>query len=354
MCTGTKTFLLRKADTSNTVLVTEPRDRKRKGCPTDDENDGAAARSVALRVVASVGDTYQLTQTAPKLERLRALLQQLPFRGGAADAEAIEAGAAHGLRVYSWSDLRGAVQASDAELRAGLEALRATELGGCWRVFDGGYLDSLFGAVLDACAEHDWPLRRVPAARAVEALALQGDDESAVRHALRLHGEAAAAAEGEQEAAAGQEAAEPTHWALDNARVGAFVAARILRQRRVAVGAGQPMLWSDFMEEWEMRLPGGMEPDESALRGLAVADTAGSAAQGGDNKVVVFLPKDELPTTAEGAFAALFGAKQQWAPHELEPYLERLVTPTLTLPKLLMKHARSVTAEGGQRAFVAR
>ena len=97
-----------------------------------------------------------------------------------------------------------------------------------------------------------------------------------------------------------------------------------------------------------MRLPGGMEPDESVLRGLVVAETTNAG------KFAVFLPLEELPSAAEALFAALFGAKKQWVQHELEPYVTRLVTPAASLPKLLMKHARSTTTEDGTRAFVAR
>ena len=68
LCSETKTFSMRKAETSNVVLVVngvdEPAAKKRKMAGSDAEAQTGGGR--VATVSASVGEFYQLTETAPK------------------------------------------------------------------------------------------------------------------------------------------------------------------------------------------------------------------------------------------------------------------------------------------------
>ena len=89
LCSETKTFSMRKAETSNAVLVVkgvdQPSGKRRKV-----SGSGVEEQTEALRIAtvsASVGEFYELTETAPKLDRLREMLQECPFDGTRSSVE---------------------------------------------------------------------------------------------------------------------------------------------------------------------------------------------------------------------------------------------------------------------------
>ena len=310
LCSETKTFSMRKAETSNVVLVVngvdEPAAKKRKMAGSDAEAQTGGGR--VATVSASVGEFYQLTETAPKLERLREMLQECPFDGTRSSVEGQGEDQGESGRLYSFEALRSEVQASDAELRAGLRAARAVEVDGHWRVLAPDFLERVFGAILDVIVEKDWPLDKLPA-RALEA-ELGDEDPRAVRHSVALHSSNAAGSSPgapADTAATSTPGAQDETWALDRELVCRFVAARVLRRRDANHHGPWPA--NEFREEWEMALPCGLEPDSALLRGLAVEDV--DAAAGG--AVLRALSAATLSDDAAARFAELFAFKERWS-----------------------------------------
>ncbi|CAI5486442.1 unnamed protein product [Closterium sp. Naga37s-1] len=78
---------------------------------------------------------------------------------------------------YTWQELVGRVQASEEEIRAGLEAAGAVKIGDTWRGVDPGYLASLLHLLLLTAAANDWPPRAIPEAAAVAAMCGEGGEE---------------------------------------------------------------------------------------------------------------------------------------------------------------------------------
>lgn len=81
--------------------------------------------------------------------------------------------------------------------------------------------------------------------------------------------------------------------------------------------------------------------DERLLRGVALKET------GVDGKAAYrYFPHGDLPPDPESRFKLLFGERAKWAKDELDPYLEPLVAPGVTIPGLLIKFTRSIVAVG--------
>ncbi|CAI5513888.1 unnamed protein product [Closterium sp. Naga37s-1] len=74
----------------------------------------------------------------------------------------------------TWQELVGRVQASEEEIRAGLEAAGAVKIGDMWRGVDPAYLASLLHLLLLTAAANDWPPRAIPEAATVAAMCGEG------------------------------------------------------------------------------------------------------------------------------------------------------------------------------------
>ena len=126
LTTRTDTFQMKEWHTSNTIVLLEPVN----SAPDAVAETTPLAQRDALFQELAVRDTmstiWELTKIAPNLDRLRQLLSHSMYRGALADAERHQQ---HDV-LYTFSDLQERIQASDAEIRSGLDALHAIELNG--------------------------------------------------------------------------------------------------------------------------------------------------------------------------------------------------------------------------------
>ena len=113
LTTGTATYSLRKAETTNTLLVLQP----------DASDDAPPAKKLRRHVVTSLNHTYELSQTLPRIYKLRKLLTDSSYSGDL--DETIDT-----TQMYTFSDLLDHVQASAQELREALATIGAFELNG--------------------------------------------------------------------------------------------------------------------------------------------------------------------------------------------------------------------------------
>ena len=189
LCTATRTYLLRLAESSNTLLLTPGE------LPKKPPTEGPPA---TITISTSASAYYELVPTAPRASALPALLALCPYRDspgeGAGDMD-VEGAAVEGAQVkgvqptarrLTWAQLEAAVQCSGAELQTALQRARALEVdGGRWCVLEAQYEQDVCGSLLDLLVEKEWPLDAMPLREAVEAMADGGYDELAVRHCAR-------------------------------------------------------------------------------------------------------------------------------------------------------------------------
>ena len=188
LCTATRTYLLRLAESSNTLLLMPGQ------LPKAPPAEGPPA---SITVSTSASAYYELVPTAPRASALPELLALCPYptaaeastaaggdSSGDMDVEGAEVeDAAQPAKRLKWAQLEAAVQCSGAELQTALQRARALEVGGGrWCILEAQYEQDVCGSLLDLLVEKEWPLDALPLGEAVEAMCPTPYDELAVRH----------------------------------------------------------------------------------------------------------------------------------------------------------------------------
>ncbi len=311
LCSETATYAVKRVETSNTLLLAR-----------------------GSTVLASCDAYYECVRVRASLQRLAQLL---------ADA---------GAAGVSLAALRRLVPASDAEIDAGLVALRAVPLqeqqqqqqqqpelqqqqpklqnqqsGARWALLPAPHVARLLQMAL---AERQL---RPDATRddLVDAVARLEPQRATVDALLRLY------------------VSDAGHFHLDAA---ALVFARALLDRRPK--------WRlrDFFAEWRALLPDAHHDAahlEQLLLGLAIVDDDDDADHdddGDDHSTVALFDRDALSLDAPTRLTQMFARRARWPVAHVEPYLAELLTPP-QLAKLLQRATRTVTLND-RKYFVAK
>jgi sister chromatid cohesion protein DCC1 len=312
LCTHNQTYSLRKAETSNTLLIASP--------PTADQG---------YVVKGMQSYHYEVLKIAPRLQTLRTMLEESPYVED--DGSATES-----KKRYNFDDLVLAVQASEVEVRDALVTMQAFELEGKWRVLDRTYAMATFSEILNSMAEHDISMNKVNAELVVKSLEEAGVSIPAflVNHILSTY-----TSEG---AAQGAEA-----FTLDDTKVAMFKCKYLFEkkdEKRANFGV------QDFMETWEASLPCDCKCTVSVemLRGIALIEQPSNTLQ-----YLVAGDAAHLPTGPDAAarFKFLFEFRPKWHLEQIKPYIEDLAG---NVGGLMIKHARCLEAGAEDPEFCAR
>jgi hypothetical protein len=298
LCSDTATFVLKKVETSNALLL------------IDTARDSS-------RVLAQLDAFYECVKSQPSMQRLAQLL---------ADA---------GSDGISLSQIRRRVPASDAEIDVALRQLRALPVAPLGS--GGSNADPRFFvlspseaarllqmAIAEVQLHDDMSIDRIDLRRLVDAVALLEPNRHTV-HALLQH------------------------YVVDGAMMVdavALVFARALLERRT--------VWreSEFMAEWRALLPptvAQLPPLEQLLLGIALIDNSGDAF---DDALLTLFDRDSLSLDANTRLTQMFAKRAQWPVAHVEPYLAPLLAPA-QLAKLLQRSTRTVTIDD-RKYFVHR
>ncbi|MBA0725863.1 hypothetical protein Golax_022421 [Gossypium laxum] len=313
LCTKSKTYSVKFVGTSNSVFLIPPAD-----CSTSHESGGENDKQqVATASVIKVAPgNMELVEVAPRLDKLKSILSENLYSSD-------EASTAMG-DLYKWDDLINKVQASDDELKAGLQALSAVEIDGYWRIVDEKYMDVILRMLLHNSVLNDWLLDSLVEDKVVSVLELDGFPRKLVYHCLNVYGSRV-----EGEAMGGGV------WRLDARRVCVHFARGILREGKRKM--------ESFMEEWLRMIPEEMQPSFDMLEGEVLTEKLGVETW------VRALSVSSLPTTPAERFSILFKERAKWEWKDLEPYIRDLNVPGLSSEALLLKYTRrsqpSVDAE---------
>jgi hypothetical protein len=151
--TATKTFLLRKAETTNALLLLPP-------ASAESPVPGSRVKHV---VQASLSHHFELVEIPPRVAKIRALLMECPYKGSASEdvgskrsapAESEDHAAkrtAIAKSVYTMDDLLQRVQASPAQIHMELAKLNAFEEDGVWEAVSKHCTGT--GVLTHGCAE---------------------------------------------------------------------------------------------------------------------------------------------------------------------------------------------------------
>lgn len=228
--------------------------------------------------------TMELVEVEPRIDKLKSLLSQNPYKFDE-DSEKYD------TDLYQWDDIVDRVQASDEELKSALRALSAVEINGYWRIVDDKYMDRILNTLINNSLLNDWSLNALDENEVVESLVEDGYSRVIAHHCLEVYG--IKTNEGV--------------WELDKKRICVHFARQIL--------AGRKIKMENFMEEWILKVPGGMIVSLDMLEGEVLVEKLGIQSW------VYGFSVSSLPSDPANRFSRLFQERSRWDWKDLQPYI---------------------------------
>ncbi|KAM1702607.1 hypothetical protein FF1_027884 [Malus domestica] len=316
LCTESKTYAMKSVGTSNSVFLIPPCGQyttfETPKCCDENYHD---PQSVASVIKVATGN-MELVEVAPRLDKLRLLLSQNPYRSDEdiemVDLEEMER---TNTGLYRWNDLIEKVQASDYELRTGLQALSAVEINGYWRIVDEKYMGTILRMLLHNSVLNDWSLSLLNQDDVVNMLESDGFPRKLADHCLHVFG--SKVAEG---------ATTSRVWKLDERKVCVHFAREILSDGKRKM--------KKFMEEWVRKVPEGMAASFDILEGEVLIERLGAETW------IRAFSVSSLPYNPAERFSILFQERPKWEWKDLQPFIRDLNVPGLSAEGLLLKYTR--------------
>lgn len=297
LCTPSKTYAVKFVGTSNSVFLVPPSDQFAFDGNRRDWDEKDSGGTMVASVIKVAPGNMELVEVAPRLDKLKLLLSENPYSFYEAsqmdESEGVERS---NVGLYRWEDLVHRIQASDIELRSGLDALFAIEINGHWRILDEDYKDGILNMLLHNLVLNDWSFNALGEDEVVAVLVADGFPCQIARHCLQIYGSKV------DEGINGS-----SIWRLDERRVCVHFGRRILR--------GGKMRWENFMEEWTKKVPEGMHAKFDMLEGEVLSEKLGIET------LIYAFSVSSLPSTPAERFSILFQERPKWEWKDLHPYV---------------------------------
>ncbi|KAJ3334779.1 hypothetical protein HDU93_007254, partial [Gonapodya sp. JEL0774] len=270
--TGDATYSVRGLQFSNSMLILGPQ-----------RTDGSR------ECVTQLSSYMELTQMAPRLERLRKLLAEHVFDGDQDEMDLTDAPALDTVTLGS------VTQASDEELFRALRELHAIDIDGHWKILAPPYIKSVLETVLYAAVAADRSLSSLDLGWCVEQFrdSEPATREDVLRHVLQMFSDQV---EGDY----------------------------ILKSSKI-----MPM--TKFMDEWRKATPMDFDIDLRLLEGYFVVEMDRFVSH------IQYFSKDDLSPEPKDRFRELYSRKQRWEESELLPFIRDLAPDRKKLDALLLK-----------------
>ncbi|KAI6702930.1 hypothetical protein NL676_012066 [Syzygium grande] len=314
-CTRSKTYAVKFVSTSNSVLLIPSSIQVPEDEASQDGNQRRCNLDVASVIKLAPGH-LELVEIAPKLDKLKLLLSENPYKLEDVSAMAMEEIETKKIGLYRWHDLVNEVQASEEELKSGLKALSAVEIGGYWRLVDESCIGMILKMLLHNSVLNDWMLSALDEDEVLHVLEADGFPHKIAHHCLSVFGDMVDEGEGR------------CVWRLNERRVCVHYARDVLREGKMRI--------NNFTEEWKKRVPEEMVANFEMLDGEVLKEKLGVETWVRPFRV------SSLPSDPSERFSILFKERPKWDWRDLEPYVRDLTVPGLSLEGLLLKFTRRV------------
>ncbi|KAH7966379.1 hypothetical protein HPB49_015697 [Dermacentor silvarum] len=166
VCTGDRTFEVREADISNSLLLVPTLRLSSEVVGNADSTPEACS----CQVLQTFHSYLELRQCFPRLKKLLELLRQSPYKG--AELEHI-VDDNEATPKYTLGNILERVQASEAEIRQAIEELPVVEIDGFYRLLDGEYYYRVQNFIINYIESESIQLDKIPAGD--EFYTLNGD-----------------------------------------------------------------------------------------------------------------------------------------------------------------------------------
>lgn len=306
LCTDTKTYEFREAETSNSLLLMPD-------MLWPEKCHDSSMKVVPQNISGIFHTYYELRPMKPSYKKLRAILERSAYKGKEYEEDDDE------QKKYTFEDLLDIIQSSEEELRKELVRMQTCNLDGFIRVLDFDYKFNVFSSILNVIDSRSLPLDKIPKDSVIEALEDLEPKEVLDRcfsWFTNTTGESGSQL-----------------YVLVEEPVCKLYAEVLLRS------SGKFHL-QDFLESWQRSVPEGMKCDLEQLRGMALTDLSSRP------EVIFYFPPDNLSENISERFEYLFKIKEKWWYDDIVPYLEDRASAGNDVKALLIKYTRESTKDG--------
>lgn len=309
LCTKDKTYEVRKAETSNSlVLVPE------LSLPGSEE---AGDRTLHNRQVCGIHYTYlEVRPCKPRIQKLRELLAEVPYSGPQSEDQQ-----GHGQR-YTLSDLLCRVQCSEQQLDEALYQLEAYHLYGFWQILEFDYRFKVVSHILNLIESKSWPLDGVRRCEAIKELS-ELEPRTVITQCFDYY-----LTPTDRDTDDGD-----TLYTLQDDKVCRLCAEVLLK-------SADKYNLNEFLNIWQQSVPEGLTTSLSQLEGVALVDRSSST------HTITYFPVSSLPQGIQDRFNCLFETREKWTFDEIRPYIEDLAADKTPVNALLTKYARASMLNG--------
>ncbi|XP_060520577.1 sister chromatid cohesion protein DCC1 [Cylas formicarius] len=308
ICSENITFHVVEAETSNSLLLVEP-------LKFAEEIKKSSEHFVHKVEIASIFHNYlEAIVSKPYLRKLYQLLNETVYKGPEREYEIDQ------TKLYSLSDLKEVIQASNMELQQAIESMDTVVIEGNVRVLDFEYHFRVLSYMLKLIDSNSWPLDQIDYDVTIESLAEIVPTE-VVSGLFEKYTEASRKLDHVQ------------LYRYKEDKVCQFFAKVLLRE-------ADGFNLNDFLQAWGESVPEGMVPNEEMLYGIAIIDRKSNP------NIIWALEESNLPEDVTERFNYLFDIKEKWSVPEITPYIRRLATDKIDVNALLAKHARASRVDG--------
>jgi len=310
LCSSNKTFELKEAETSNSLLLLPE-------ISFPDQIAGSETRRLDWGSVTGIFHKYlELVEVRPKLRKMKEILSETPYT---------EDSKKTGQTGPSFTDLLDKVQASEEELKEALKQFECLELDGMWFILDQDYQMKVLSYILRFFDENSWKFDCVQKAETVAEISSLVPSE-VVEQVFDIYCSPMLGGTSDE-------------FSLDKDKVCRFYGDFLL-------AANTAYLLPEFLEMWQNAVPDGITTDIGQLAGLVLVEDK-------DPPVIKRFTESSLPPSITDRLSVLFAARERWTLDEISPFVSTLTTNKLNVNALLTKHARALNV-GGKKYFCAK
>ncbi|KAM9163393.1 sister chromatid cohesion protein DCC1 [Pangshura tecta] len=309
LCSKDKTYDMKIADTSNTLLFIP-------GCKTPEQllGDQASCNIIHTQIAGFSNNYWELRKCRPKLKKLKKLLMENPYEGPESERERALTDSKHTME-----DLLDRIQASEEEILQQLQVINACKIEGYWRVLEFDYEMKLLNHVTQLIDSESWSFNKVPLSICLQELGPL-EPEEMIQHILLSYGM--------------RYTDEDEVYFEMNADKICTATAQMLLQNAVKFNL------AEFQEVWQQSVPEGLTTRLDQLKGLALLD------RNSRPETIFLLKVEELPEDNQERFNKLFTIREKWTEADIAPYIQDLCAEKQTVAALLTKYARSSLQNG--------
>ena len=381
LCSNDKTFDLKEAETSNSLLLVNDlwypkKDNVLHQSEKTSKNENSqvittdgSKKLKATKITGTFNRYFELKECRPRLNKLRALLS-----GTLTDDQRLQPySGPHSTEVSSpgirFDALLGTIQCSEKELKSGLKELQAIvipsiengkshflrfEMNSKWVIMDIGYHMKILSLICNYVEECSWgwESHKIPKLTIVEALK-EVEPDFVISQVFDFYFHPATVDLGAQEEHLKHDENPLMNYVADKNSICNFYGNFIL-------ATSPKFQLEEFKSMWQKAVPGGDEQDIyknelgdpifktnlNQLNGTALVDY--------ENSEIKLFPEWKLPTDIQERLQVLFDEREKWTLEDISPYIKNLTTPKLNANALLTKYSKVVTGPCSKKMFCAK